>query len=271
MRIPILHLYRDPFQELTMTDALPVPPEFANSGLTVRAVGTVPPRRFQVLGERSSCTNLLRRLMMRHSPLEASEVLGWKHGFPHMVAVPGDLAVLGIVRNAADWARSMHSKPWHTPPHMQRMTFAEFSRAPGETVVDRARYFGGPEARPLVGRALQHDRDPISGAPYANLFALRSAKIRALTGMFRRDCTMVLIRMEDMQTNPEAVISAVCEGLSLPTPATPFKPFARRLGSKFKPSVEQRPATPATLSAQDMDFLRAQTDPEVEAALGYAY
>lgn len=254
-----------------MPAALPLPQAFAETGVAAQHTGPVPPRRFQVLGERSSGTNLLRRLMMRNSPLEASEALGWKHGFPHMLAVPADLAVLGIVRNAADWALSMHAKPWHTPPHMQRMDFSEFIRAPWETVIDRARYFGGPEARPLVGRALQHDRDPMTGEAFADLFALRRAKIQALTGMFRRDCTMVLIRMEDMQADPEAVIGRVCTALSLPAPATPFKPFARRLGSKFKPSVEDRPETPATLGEDDRAFLRSRIDRETEAALGYTY
>lgn len=254
-----------------MTDPLPIPEDFAETGLAIRRVGDTPLRRFQVLGERSSGTNLLRRLMMRHSPLEASEALGWKHGFPHMLAVPPDLAVLGIVRNAADWARSMHAKPWHTTPDMQRLDLSRFLRAPWETVVDRARYFGGPSARPLVGQPLQYDRDPVTGAAFPNLFALRRAKLGALAGMFRRDCTMVLLRMEDMQTNPERVMTAICVGLSLPTPDTPFKPIERRLGSKFKPAVDGRPETPPALSDVDMAFLRAQIDTAQEWAFGYSY
>lgn len=254
-----------------MTDPLPIPQDFAETGLAIRRAGDVPLRRFQVLGERSSGTNLLRRLMMRHIPLEASEVLGWKHGFPNMLAIPPDLVVLGIVRNAADWARSMHAKPWHTTPEMQRLDLSRFLRAPWNTVVDRARYFGGASARPLVGQPLQHDRDPVTGETFPNLFALRRAKLHALAGMFRRDCTMVLVRMEDIQADPETVVTAICKGLSLPSPATPFKPIERRLGSKFKASVEFRPETPPTLPDEDMDFLRTQIDTAQEAALGYSY
>lgn len=254
-----------------MIDPLPIPEDFAETGLAIRRVGDTSLRRFQVLGERSSGTNLLRRLMMRHSPLEASEVLGWKHGFPHMLAIPPDLVVLGIVRNAADWARSMHAKPWHTTPDMQRLDLSGFLRAPWTTIVDRARYFGGPSARPLVGQPLQHDRNPVTGAAFPNLFALRRAKLGALVGMFRRDCTMVLLRMEDMQSNPEAVLSEICAGLSLPAPKTPFAPIERRLGSKFKASVEFRPDTPAALSEDDMAFLKSQIDASQEAALGYSY
>lgn len=254
-----------------MSDALPIPDGFAETGLAIRRAGATPLRRFQVLGERSSGTNLLRRLMMRHSPLEASEALGWKHGFPHMLAVPPDLVVLGIVRNAADWARSMHAKPWHTPPEMQRLDLSRFLRAPWETVVDRARYFGGAAARPLVGQPLQYDRDPVTGAAFDTLFAMRSAKLRALAGMFRRDCTMVLVRMEAMQADPETVLSNVCAGLSLPAPTTPFAPIERRLGSKFKASVEFRPDTPDALSEDDLAFLRTQIDAPLEAAFGYSY
>ena len=44
--------------------------------------------RYQVFGERSSGTNFVKRLLGRNTALAPSEGLGWKHGLPHMAAIP---------------------------------------------------------------------------------------------------------------------------------------------------------------------------------------
>lgn len=80
--------------------------------------------RYQVFGERSSGINFVKRLIGRNMPLLPTEELGWKHGFPQMTAVPPDTLVVCVTRNAVDWARSMHAKPWHCTPEMQRRAFS---------------------------------------------------------------------------------------------------------------------------------------------------
>ena len=72
------------------------------------------PGRFQVLGERSSGTNYVSRVVKRHSGLKPDDALGWKHGVPGGLAMPKDLLVICVVRDAVSWARSMFDKPWHT-------------------------------------------------------------------------------------------------------------------------------------------------------------
>jgi hypothetical protein len=229
------------------------------------------PTRFQVMGERSSGTNLVKRLMIRNSGLTPSEVLGWKHGHPHALAIPADLAVICVVRNAADWALSMHAKPWHSTPQIQALDFADFIRAPWTSIIDRARYFEGSGEQGLVGQPLQLDRDPLTGAVYSTLFALRRAKLSGLLSHLNRGCTCVLLRAETVQTAQQASIDSLRAALGQPARSSAFRPVGKRLGSKFKPAIATRPDTPETLTPADHAFMIEQLDEQTEAALGYTY
>ena len=153
-----------------------LPPDFARTGLLVQRVGDTPIRRINVLGERSSGTNFVKRLIGQNSALRPVELLGWKHGFPQAVAVPPDIAVVLCVRRAEDWARSMFAKPWHTSPDMQAMPFSDFLRAEWDTRLDKMRYFEDIGLPAAQGQPLQLDRHPMTGARFENLFALRRAK-----------------------------------------------------------------------------------------------
>lgn len=250
---------------------MPLPSDFAQTGLHIQRAGTGAITRYQVLGERSSGTNFVKRLLGRNSGLKSSEALGWKHATPHMLAVPADMAVICVVRRADTWARSMFQKPWHTTADMQALPFDAFIRAPWDTIIDRPRYFEGLIADGSQGAPLQADRDPISGARYANLFALRSAKLSALHSMLGRDCTCVFVRMEDAQDAPETTLDTIRNGLGQPDRTTPFKPVVKRLGSKFKAAIPNRPEAPTDWSTQDIAFLRDHIDAAQESQLGYSY
>lgn len=247
-----------------------LPKDFASTGLLVRQSGTVRPTQFQVLGERSSGTNLVKRLLGRNTSLKPTEALGWKHGFCHTVAAPEDFLVVCVVRNAADWAISMHAKPWHASVEMQRMTFSDFIRTPWLSEVDAGRYF--PDARRMgaVGQPLQFDRHPLTGEPMDNLFALRRVKLDALLGWFNRHSTVALVRMETVTEAPEAFLDALLHRLDLP-PRDGYSPVLKRLGSKFRPRVTPRPPTPPSLGSDDINFLRKTLDTDLEARLGYHY
>ncbi|WP_121629772.1 hypothetical protein [Tropicibacter alexandrii] len=231
--------------------------------------GPVPPTRYQVFGERSSGTNYVKRLLGRNSPLRPMEELGWKHGFPHMTAIPEHVAIVACVRDARAWSLSMHAKPWHCPPQMQALEFSDFIRAEWATVADRPRYF--PQVAELggAGQPLQHDRHPLTGLPFENLYALRRAKLAALLGFFNRGCTLVFCRMEDVIARPEAFLQDVHDRLQVTGLAQEYRPVHKRLGSKFAPAIDPRPATPKAMSEADLAFLRAQVDPDQEAMLGY--
>lgn len=230
-----------------------------------------PVTRYQVFGERCSGTNFVKRLIGRNTTLSPTEDLGWKHGLPHMTAIPPDMAIVCVLRHAGDWARSMHRKPWHCPPEMQRMPFSEFIRAEWATVADRPRYFPQVQALGGAGEALQLDRHPVTGLPYPNLFALRRTKLEGLLGFLNRNCSVILCRLEAVQADPQAFLAEFEDRLSLPPPPQGYRPVIKRLGARFLPAVEHRPETPRHLSDADLAFLRQEVDPTREGALGYRY
>ncbi|MFW2541927.1 hypothetical protein ACN2XU_04735 [Primorskyibacter sp. 2E107] len=231
-----------------------------------------PMQQFQVLGERASGTNLLRKTIEKNLDIQRTEGLGWKHGFPQMVAIPERLLVLCIVRNAADWARSMYKRPWHGHPELQKRAFPDFIRHQWVTIVDRPADFEmiHPELA-VKGAALQLDRDPISGLAYDNLFALRTAKLRALAGMANRGRNIVFIRMEDFTADPERMLKKLSEEFDI-SPKRPFyKPVLRRLGTRFNPAVNDRPDPPNPMRDADRAHMLAHLDADIEASFGYTY
>lgn len=247
-----------------------IDPDFTATGLQI-ALRHAPPTRFQVFGERSSGTNFVKRLVGRNTALSPMEDLGWKHGFPQMVAIPPDVAILCTLRDARAWALSMHAKPWHCPPDMQALAFSEFLRAEWATKADHKRFFPQVAALGGTGMPLQQDRHPLTGRPFANLFALRRAKLEALLSFLNRGCTVALVRTEAVQAAPEAFLDALRGGLDLPPAQSPYRPVLKRLGSKFRPAVADRPPTPKALGPDELAFLRSQLDLGTEAALGYDY
>ena len=230
-----------------------------------------PITRYQVFGERSSGTNFVKRLIGRNTGLTPMEELGWKHGFPHMTAIPRDVAVICVVRNAEDWVQSMFSKPWHCPPAMQQMPFSDFIRAEWDTIADRPRYFPLIETLGGAGAPLQLDRHPLTGRRFSNIFDLRQHKLLGLLGFAMRDCCVTFVRLEAAQAAPESFLQDLSDGLRIPAPHSPYRPVVKRLGSRFKPSVPSRPDPPATISTEDRSFMRASLDLRTEAALGYDY
>jgi hypothetical protein len=247
-----------------------IPPDFARTGFHAQRAPGARIARFQVLGERSSGTNFVKRLLGRNSALTPTEELGWKHGFVQATLVPADMAVICVVRAPDRWALSMHARPWHCPPAMQALDFPDFIRAPWQTIIDRPRYFG-PGSGAARSAPLQQDRDPISGRAYANLFALRRAKLAALTGWLARGATVIMLRMEAAQSAPETTLDHLLAALGQPPRKGDFRPVIKHLGSKFKPAIDARPTTPETLNDDDHAFVRAQLDAEMEAALGYRF
>ena len=246
-----------------------VPADFARSGLHFKWNGFVP-TRYQVIGERSSGTNYVKRLLGRNTPLAPVELLGWKHAPLQAMAVPRDLIVVLSLRNAVDWVLSMFAKPWHTTAAMQALEFTEFLRSPWDTIVDHQKYFGntGPM---MVGEPLQPDRNPQTGAPYENVFRLRTGKLAAHLTYYNRGCSFVIARHESVLADPESFLDMFRKSMGLPETTDPLKPVVKRLGSRFAPAVQNRPLRPDTLSPEDHAFLCRELDLKLESALGYDY
>lgn len=247
--------------------SVPISSDFPETGLQCLP-GFNRIRRFQVIGERCSGTNYVASLIRENVPLEPTDMLGWKHGHPSLLAIPADLVVISVVRRAEDWVRSLFARPWHTTPAMQMLEASDFLRARWETVVDHPRILGPGFTDDLIGQPLQGDRDPLTGLPYDNIAALRRGKLRSHLSYANRGCAFCLVRMERVVSDPVQFVDSFRAGFGLRPRKVPFVPVDRRLGQRFKAQVK-RPKELAQLSPQDIAFLQAWADPELEAALGY--
>lgn len=136
-------------------------------------------------------------------------------------------------------------------------------------MLDHPRYFSTLLLGDNIGQVLQLDRDPMTGLPYANLFALRRGKLAGHLSYANRGCSFCLVRMEEAATNPDRFIASFRAAFDIPPLDGPVRPVLRRLGAKFIPAVEGRPVPPDRLSPEDLEFLHAETDPAIEALLGY--
>jgi hypothetical protein len=227
---------------------------------------------FQVLGERGSGTNYVRKVLQRNIKVFRTEALGWKHGFPTMIAIPKDMVVVCAVRNAEDWALSMYKRPWHADPAMQELGFSDFLRAEWRSIVDRTSDFDliHPELQ-ADGMDMQYDRHPVTGKRFENLFALRRAKMDAALGMLNRGCNVTLVKMETVQEAGIEFVGAFRAAYGLDQRWPLVKMPERRMGNNFNPSVKDREDAPKTLSPADRAFMLSQLDLEAEAMLGYSY
>ncbi|MEW9920090.1 hypothetical protein AB2B41_10775 [Marimonas sp. MJW-29] len=244
-----------------------LPDSFAKIGCHGVRTSTGELTRFQVLGERSSGTNFVKNLIARNTQLKHSDELGWKHGFCQMIGAPSDMVVVCMVRNPESWALSMHARPWHTTTDLQRLEFSKFIRAEWQTVIDKRRYFDKGWA--YVSQLLQQDRHPLNGQPFSSLFELRNIKLQALISMLARGVNCVFMRLEEVQADPEKTLEAFNYSMDLSFRPDEFRHINNSKGQRFRPAVEKRPATPATMSSADRKFMWAELISEQEESLGY--
>ena len=251
-----------------------IPESFRQSGLFLRRRHDTALTQFQVLGERGSATNLVRKLIEKNAAIMRTEALGWKHAIPGMVAIPHDFLVVAVVRDARAWALSMHKRPWHADPAIQALPFGAFLRAQWQGIVDRRTDFEQihPEiADKAQGLPLELDHHPVTGKPYPTLFALRRTKLEGLLSFLNRDCNLLLVRAETVQADPEGFVKWFLQETGVPLSGKKIAGVTRRLGTRFKHSAPERGETPEAMAEDDLAFLRQELDLPLETALGYDY
>ncbi|MEL6288372.1 MAG: hypothetical protein AAFQ42_11600 [Pseudomonadota bacterium] len=226
-------------------------PDGANPSMTRKS-----PRRFHVWGERCSGTHFIIKLLERNLlDAEYSEA----HGHKHWVPRPGDTfaendAGIIIARDPADWARSFHRKPWHAAPVVRARSFPRFIRE--EWIA------GDVDGVRFVER--RHERHPISGQRFANIWALRAAKLRAWCAFIPSD-RRVCVNYEQAARDPQAFLAALA-----------FR-FDWRLTAHYHPvstykglaTSDYRPRTYLPLTDADLAFMATRLDPELEAQFGF--
>lgn len=245
-------------------------PDMAQRGWHFHKASDGPFDRFQVLGERGCGTNIIRKTVQDALSIKRTEALGWKHGFPAMIAIPPTFLTICAVRTPLKWAHSLYKRPWHAAPEVQALDFAAFLRAPWHSCVDKLGHFDGiaPRLHPL-GHELQWDRHPITGARFENIFAMRTLKHRALLSLPARGASVVYVSLDAFNAAPEAFLRDLSQTFGLGFTAAGYTPTARRMGNRFTPVVKDRAPAPEVWSAQDVAFTHSQLDAQIEESLGF--
>ena len=225
-------------------------------------------RRYQIVGERCSGTNLLQVLCRRQfRTVGETNKFGWKHGFCQVNAACQSDFVIGVVRHPLTWVVSMYNRPWHTTSERQEMNFREFISSPWQTHVDAIEYFDYPD-KDALNTPLIQDRNPITGEMFSNIFELRNAKAWSLLGWQHRLENTAFVRMETIVSGARDFFLEVAEtfGVNEPDPNAKLK-VKRRLGQKYRD--DRSKISVSDLTADDITYIKSNLDPALEARLGY--
>ncbi|MES3152298.1 hypothetical protein [Sphingomonas faeni] len=235
------------------------------TGLRILKRGDVPITRVQIYGQRCSGTNLVTRAIEANLPsVTITEAFGFKHWFvPPQTLFVKDTLVLVVARDAFDWARSLHRQPWHAHPDLKAKPFDAFIRSDWHSYWDD--HFGHIEpGHPMHGDEMLHERDPETGARFANCIAKRTAKLRHWSSLTDRAHNVALLGYDAFARDPAAFIAALAHATGIESRA-PFVPITSYKGQGHAPYV---PTPYPPLAADDADHIAAWLDPDVEAAFG---
>ncbi|KIN72202.1 hypothetical protein [Sulfitobacter guttiformis] len=251
--------------------AAQIAPDMARTGWHMHHATSAQVDRFQVLGERGCGTNVIRKVVHESLRIRKTEALGWKHGFPQMIALPPTFLTIIAVRNPRSWAHSLYKRPWHAVDSVQALGFSDFLRSPWHAYVDKLGHFDNiaPRLAPH-NQPLQWDRHPITGAAFPNIFAMRNLKHRALMGMPTRGASCVFVSLDAFNAAPQAFLADLAKTFALAPTERGYAPVARRMGNRFTPVVSDRAPAPETWMEADLEWMKSQLDPATETALGFA-
>lgn len=198
--------------------------------------GTGPIDRFRIHGERCSGTAYLKALVEANLP-------GLGHDQPPGLDVYNFLApaftddrqlALVVVRDAFDWMRALHNNPHRVGAWAKETDLAGFLRHRWATVLPPGPAPGATEPQPP--REVMFDRHPATGAPIANVVALRNLKLQSQLKVRHLYRHWAILRYEDLIGAPEAVIATLAERFGLDRAASfvPVKapPLPRRRGAR---------------------------------------
>lgn len=243
-------------------------------GISANHRHSVPITKLFVISERCSGSNYINSLLLQNFPLK-EEHLGHKHfppwyqwpiekyfGNPQYYTFEGteDFLFIVIFRNPYDWVRSFHMSPWHAHPSLRKIPFAQFIRSPW--LID-------PQDKTMVRQQSLHpglDLNPFDELPFQNVFALRTEKIKTMLTIKERAANVYFINYEVVRDHPQEVLREIGDLFLLQKNAE-YSPVIYKKG---KPAEGEYKATQYPfLSVEDLLYINAQLNPEVEEAIGY--
>jgi len=234
-----------------------------------------PIKYVQILGERCSGTNYLARLVDKNfEDVALTSSYGGKHWFIKDLEPRGrannstdhecerpltdadDTLFLVIFRHPLDWIRSLHARPYHAPGHWV-LPFAEFIRKPWVSSENARVNPTWPEDE--EGHYFIEEAD--------NALQLRTQKIRHLANLQTAVPNVAYINYESLLAGL-GDLERIADSYGIRLAARPLLDestyFGRHQGQEFTGPHEYAP-----ISDDDLDFIRQNLDPDLEASLGY--
>lgn len=225
-----------------------------------------------VIGERCSGTNFLTSLICENSTLRNTPI-GGKHFPPWYQLGPeyysgnpqyytfndtDDYLFLVIFRNPYDWVRSFRAQPHHCHGSLKNLPLSQFIRREWNLNLGDKNVIGERSKNPLM------DVNPENRLSFANVLALRTAKIRNMLEIKNLAPNVYYINYETARDHPQEVLAEITDLYYLDLKPI-FKPIMNYRGSN-KPYTE-RIYDP--IEQNDLDYINSQLDKELEKQIGY--
>lgn len=197
------------------------------------------PTKYQVYGERCCGTHFITKLLERNiTNATFTEEFGFKHWFPNpFLELPNDTLVIHVRRNLPDSLRSLHRQPWHVDDGLKDLPFTDFLRKKWRCVWNED-VWQLTKKDPRWGQEMMHERNPLTGFPYQNVIALRTAKDLHWTHLGSRAQHFISLDYESVLADPLASLQNLSAqyNLELRDDFVPVDSYKGLEGGAFRPT-----------------------------------
>ena len=233
------------------------------------------PRLLRLFGERNSGTNLVESLLLRNFPsLRLMRPYPFeKHAFFAEPFVTRDMVCVCVTRAADSWLRSSFRSQHQIWAWAKGLDFAEFlrhewwSHMSGHVLADRTR-----DLRLKQRHELLLDRHPVTGRRIADIVELRGLKLQSYLKIPEMHFNHVHLRYEDVVADQAGIVRGFAAMFDLPLPEK-IEEISANLSRAPEVRHDRADTLPAyaDFTPEDVDFIRARLDFDLEARFGYRY
>lgn len=235
------------------------------TGLVCHRATTAPIEDFVVFGERSSGTNVTKKVIRDVYRLKTTKAYGWKHGAPSFFVASARSLFIVSLRDAFDWCVSMYAKPYHASEEVRSYDFDTFIRTPWLSVMNAPKPHG-LDPNLYKNQVLQSDRHIVDGRPYQTVFEMRTVKMKSWLGLLNRGVNVAILRHEAFERDPKSYAHQIAEAFGL----TEKRPFTQPdYILQRRSEIEARRAHAKARLPHNIAYIRSQLDHDLEQSVGY--
>lgn len=234
-------------------------------GFACHRATTAPIEDFVVYGERSSGTNVTKKIIRDVYGLRPTKAYGWKHGAASFFVASARSLFVVSLRDAFDWCVSMYAKPYHASEEVRSYDFDTFIRAPWLSAMNAPKPHG-LDPKLYKNQVLQSDRHILDGRPYQTVFEMRTVKMKSWLGLLNRGVNVAILRHEAFERDPKGYSKQIADAFDL-TEKRPFTQPAYIFQRRSE--IEARRAHAKARLPHNITYIRSQLDHDLEQSVGY--